>query len=694
MIEAGNRIGRYEVQRRLGRGGMGTVYLAHDPVLSRLVAIKVFQGDLDVSDARERFAREARSAAALNHPNIVVVHDFGEYSAQPYIVMEYIVGETLAQTIGRKAPASTLEKLRWIDELCAAVGYAHEMRVLHRDLKPANLMLDRAGRIKVLDFGVARMMRTLGTNGSGFVGTPGYMAPEQILGANSDPRSDLFSIGVVCYELLAYREAFPGDTIPTVTHRVLHEQPPALADVVPDLDGDLVAAVERAMDKSVEARFPDAATLRQAIAEVRRRLELYGGPDALTVVRGAAPALGASRADGSHGSRGSGAPRSGSQGRVSPGTGTPRPSPRGSSGRGSAPSMVDRIQASLQQARVLLDAGNLDAALTACERALSEDDSNPDAMEVERAIRAAAARRRARALLEEAREMLRGGAVEEAAERVEQARGLNAELAECARLESELRAAREGEHESDYLREPVTPALPEEASPVPPPIDVTIVSPSRSRSTPEPHARATDSRRFTPAAPATPRRTPPSRPSSNAGSSEPSGGGRAPHASPRRVTATSLMQVAAMRPLGVAAAAVLAVAFVGVAFWVYAGSSPQPTGMLVVDALPWGTVTEIRSADGVAHTVPADAATPLVVSLPSGDYEITIQPPTAESKPRRIRVTLEQERVVLAPVAAFERISVDEYFTQYLPDPLDGPLPTALPPDTVLPAVAANESRP
>ena len=117
MFEPGKEVGRYEIQRRLGRGGMGTVYAAHDPVLGRLVAIKVFEGDLDIPDARERFSREARSAAALAHPNIVAVYDFGEYLSQPYIVMEYVAGETLAEVIRRKAAVSLSEKLRWVEEL-------------------------------------------------------------------------------------------------------------------------------------------------------------------------------------------------------------------------------------------------------------------------------------------------------------------------------------------------------------------------------------------------------------------------------------------------------------------------------------------------------------------------------------------------------------------------------------------------
>src|SRR5262245_63515193 len=256
MFEPGTQIGRYEIQRRLGRGGMGTVYVAHDPVLGRMVAIKVFAGDLDVPDARERFSREARAAAALNHPNIVTVYDFGEFASQPYIVMEYVPGETLANVIRRKVAVSLSEKLRWMEDLCAGAGYAHQMSVVHRDIKPANLVVDRAGRLKVLDFIIARMLG-IASNTAVMIGTPGYMAPEQITGDPVDHRSDQFSIGVVFYELLSYTEPFPGDTLPAITHRILTEHPKPLLGAVPDVTPEIATIVDQALKKNIAERFPD-----------------------------------------------------------------------------------------------------------------------------------------------------------------------------------------------------------------------------------------------------------------------------------------------------------------------------------------------------------------------------------------------------------------------------------------------------
>ena len=272
MLEPGTQVGRYEIQRRLGRGGMGTVYVAHDPVLGRMVAIKMFAGDLDMPDASERFAREARAAAALSHPNIVTIFDFGEFASQPYIVMEYVPGDTMANLIRRKTPITIADKLRWMSELCAGAGYAHQMSLVHRDIKHANLMIDRSGRVRILDFGIARMLG-IASNTAVMIGTPGYMAPEQITGEPVDHRSDLFSIGVVFYELLAYAEPFPGDTLPMITHRIVHEEPTPLEQLAPDLSPDIIAIVRQAMRKRSAERFKDAETLRIAIARVRRQYE-------------------------------------------------------------------------------------------------------------------------------------------------------------------------------------------------------------------------------------------------------------------------------------------------------------------------------------------------------------------------------------------------------------------------------------
>jgi serine/threonine-protein kinase len=283
LVQPGAQIGRYEVKRTLGRGGMGTVYVAHDPVLGRMVAIKLFSADVDLPDAGQRFAREARSAAALNHPNIVTIFDFGENEAQPFIVMEYVQGDSLAEIIRTRADVSVADKLRWIEGLCAGVAYAHRMSVVHRDIKPANLMIDRTGRLRILDFGIARMIGTA-SNTAMLLGTPGYTAPEQIKGEPVDHRADIFAAGVVMYELIALREAFPGEAIATIMHRVLHEEPTPLADVIPDLRPEIAAICARALRKQPGERFESADQMREAVSRVRAELDMEAG---LTIIPGA-----------------------------------------------------------------------------------------------------------------------------------------------------------------------------------------------------------------------------------------------------------------------------------------------------------------------------------------------------------------------------------------------------------------------
>jgi tetratricopeptide (TPR) repeat protein len=454
MLQPGSQIGRYEIQRRLGRGGMGTVYVAHDPVLGRMVAIKVFATDLDLPDAAQRFAREARSAAALNHPNIVTVHDYGDVSSQPFIVMEYVQGETLAEIIRRKAPVAMTEKLRWIEELCAGASYAHRGGVLHRDIKPTNLMVNRAGQLKILDFGIARMMGTLSPKATALVGTPGYMAPEQILGESLDHRADLFSIGVVSYELLAYTEAFPGETLPTITHRILTQEPVPLRDRVPDLPADLTALVERSLRKNPAERFDDAESLRVAIGRVRRQLENDSPWDAAS-----APTVIVERPGGGVSKRGTGSQRQGVPDAVGVAELTPPPDQYRFGREAIARRRTEQIEASLAQARALLAAGDADAALDACVQALTLEETHPGALELERSIHAALAAKRAGALLQEAESELGRQALTSAQDLLQQARELDPDNADLKRLERDLRLARVEATRQRQRAEALTAAL-------------------------------------------------------------------------------------------------------------------------------------------------------------------------------------------------------------------------------------------
>ena len=272
------QIGRYEIKSLIGRGGMGDLYLAHDPNTGRFVALKLLNATLDSTELRERFAREARALAALNHPNIVNIYDTGEYDDAPFIVMEYVRGETLAEIIKRRAPLSISQKLKLMMELCAGLAQAHNAAIIHRDIKPANLMVDQQGHLKILDFGIARVT---GDNRTRFgpltqvnmmIGTPGYMSPEQFEAGEIDHRSDIFAVGAVCYELLAYTEAFAGADTIQVERRVLAGKPAPLSSLVPGIDPEIDEIIQRALKKDPNKRYQDAATFEKALEKVCARL--------------------------------------------------------------------------------------------------------------------------------------------------------------------------------------------------------------------------------------------------------------------------------------------------------------------------------------------------------------------------------------------------------------------------------------
>jgi serine/threonine protein kinase len=280
MFHMPSHIGRYEVKTLIGAGGMGSLYLARDtnPNTNRLVALKLLLANLDSGDLRERFARESRALAALNHPNIVDIYDSGEFQGSPFIVMEYVRGETLAEKIKRHAPMTTGQKLKLLVELCSGLSHAHDAGIIHRDIKPANLMVDHHGRLKILDFGIARVSEGLTRAGVQVtqlnmrIGTPGYMSPEQIEGGEIDRRSDIFAVGTVAYELLSYRVAFTGASTRQVENKVLEAEPERLTSIIADLDPQIEQIVSRALAKVPDERYQDATALEDAFERLRWRL--------------------------------------------------------------------------------------------------------------------------------------------------------------------------------------------------------------------------------------------------------------------------------------------------------------------------------------------------------------------------------------------------------------------------------------
>ena len=273
MTPLPRNIGRYEIVKMLGQGGMGSVYLARDPTLDRFVAVKILRQGFDNAELRERFVREARSAARLNHRNIVTIFDFGEFEGQFFLAMEHVEGESLDAVVRRGTPLPLSRKLALIDEISDGLHYAHRAGIVHRDIKPRNLLVSADGVVKILDFGLARVSGEAGATQTGMlVGSLNYMAPEQMMGLPEvDARVDMFAAGAVFYELLTSQRAFPGE-LPGVLHKVISAQPVSLQSIVPALDPALVAIVNRCLEKAPADRYPDMGAVRRDLAAVRERL--------------------------------------------------------------------------------------------------------------------------------------------------------------------------------------------------------------------------------------------------------------------------------------------------------------------------------------------------------------------------------------------------------------------------------------
>ena len=260
-------IGRYKVVGELGRGAMGVVYRGVDPALDRHVAIKVISsqqsaGALNTQEMEARFLREAKIAARINHPGIVTVYDAGRAGDSLYLVMELVEGESLAHRLARKEYPTVPESFMMVAQCAEALAAAHALGVVHRDVKPANIMLTKDGRVKVADFGVAKAIGegTDLTRTGTVVGSPAYMAPEQVRGLSPDGRADLFSLGVVLYELLLHRKPFPADTITSLIYQILHEDPLVDTDAARSLGERTSNFLRVCLSKDPQDRIKDGNT--------------------------------------------------------------------------------------------------------------------------------------------------------------------------------------------------------------------------------------------------------------------------------------------------------------------------------------------------------------------------------------------------------------------------------------------------
>src|SRR3954466_10333471 len=263
-------LGRYNLERTLGKGAMGVVYEGVDPRLGRRVAIKtILKSHLDADTAKEysmRFVREAQAVARLNHPHVVQVFDFGEEGDIAYLVMEFIKGKELKAFFDANERFDLKEAVRIMGELCDALDFAHAAGIIHRDIKPANVMIDAQGRTKLTDFGVARVQDSDKTSvertqAGTMVGTPAYMSPEQITGGNIDKRTDVFSAGIILYQFLTGEKPFTGSGAWTIAKKIIQEEPPLPSSLNNAVTPLFDAVVNRALAKNPDQRFQSARDL-------------------------------------------------------------------------------------------------------------------------------------------------------------------------------------------------------------------------------------------------------------------------------------------------------------------------------------------------------------------------------------------------------------------------------------------------
>ena len=279
-----DRLGRYQIREIIGEGAMACVYKAYDPEINRALAIKLLKAQLRLDgEYRNRFLREAKGAGVLSHPNIVTVFDVGEDQGHPYIAMELVEGQTLAEELKARKAISTKDIVEIGIQLARALDYAHKKGIVHRDVKPGNIMrLTDTNTIKVADFGICRIDgsdtadATQQTQIGNVLGTPHYMSPEQVVGEKVDSRSDLFSAGVVLYQLLTGHLPFEGDTLISVAYKITKTDPPSLDKVRGDLPLSLRRIVERALKKQPEKRFQSGEEFAQALVGVARELAEEG----------------------------------------------------------------------------------------------------------------------------------------------------------------------------------------------------------------------------------------------------------------------------------------------------------------------------------------------------------------------------------------------------------------------------------
>ncbi len=271
-------LGRYEITEELGRGAMGMVYKGQDPKINRIVAIKTVRLDeeeetSDSEEVRQRFYREAEAAGGLSHPNIVTIYDVGEEDDVSYIAMEYLEGESLVKYAKKPNLLPLRTIIQYMIMVCDALDYAHKNNVIHRDIKPANIMLLKDGTIKVTDFGIARMTTSSRTQTGVILGTPNYMSPEQVEGKKVDGQSDIFSLGILFYQLLTGALPFKGASLAAIMHNISKTPHVSPRQHNPKIPKACIAIIDKALEKDISKRYQRASAFGKHLAMISRRID-------------------------------------------------------------------------------------------------------------------------------------------------------------------------------------------------------------------------------------------------------------------------------------------------------------------------------------------------------------------------------------------------------------------------------------
>jgi serine/threonine-protein kinase len=284
------KIGKYEISEQIGVGGFGAVFKGRDPFIKRTVAVKTCQ--LNDPEIKSRFFREAELAGNLHHRNITTIYDFGVENDTPYIVQEFLTGEDLDKIVKRGEPIPLQRKVEILIAIAEGLHFAHEAHVIHRDIKPANIRILENGSVKIMDFGIAKSLQSESslTQTGITLGTSAYLAPEQIRGETLDRRTDVFAVGVLAYEVLAYQKPFRGEHLSTILYRILNETPEPIETLAPDVPPALATIVNRAIEKNIQNRYASMEAMRQDLITVYR--QIVGGSGGYSTAAAAAQAPG------------------------------------------------------------------------------------------------------------------------------------------------------------------------------------------------------------------------------------------------------------------------------------------------------------------------------------------------------------------------------------------------------------------